>query len=245
MADISPSPPSEVDTSGAIEDAEEVCRLLVRLRRMRNLLTIRPADSPREFTSMLLSMDLARRYLVLDAPRPRPPGGPLHAGTRLYVQSQLDGAALVMVTRIDSLIGNTSDDDPADASLMVDWPSRLSYYERRQDYRVTVPATLIASPARIIIDQRARPARLVDISASGAALMLSRETLPVKEGDELDCVLPLPERDLKLPMTVCSVAKGRDGQRIGGTLRVSTPRDAELLQRSVTAIERWWLQHHP
>lgn len=245
MADISPSPPAEVDTSGAIDDPEEVCRLLVRLRRMRNLLTIRPADSPREFTSMLLSMDLARRYLVLDAPRPRPPGGPLQAGLRLYVQSQLDGAALVMVTRIDSLIGNTSDDDPADASLMVDWPTRLSYFERRRDYRVTVPATLVASPARLILDKHARPARLLDISASGAALLLSREDLPLQEGDEIDCVLPLPERDLKLPLTVCTVSKGRDGQRIGGTLRVSAPRDAELLQRSVTAIERWWLQRHP
>lgn len=245
MTDTSPSAAAEVDTSGSIDDPEEVCRLLVRLRRMRNLLTIRPADSPREFTSMLLSMDLARRYLVLDAPRPRPPGGPMRAGTRLYIQSQLDGAALVMITRIDSLIGSTSDDDPADASLMVDWPSRLSYYERRRDYRVTVPSTLISSPARLIIEDRARSARLVDISASGAALLLSPEALPVQQGEEVLCILPLPERDLKLPMTVTSIARGRDGQRIGGTLLVKSPRDAELLQRSVTAIERWWLQRHP
>lgn len=236
---------AEVDTSGVVDDPEEVCRLLVRLRRMRNLLSLRAADSPRELTSMLLSMDLSRRYLVLDAPRPRPPDGALQPGTRLYIHSQLDGAALIMTTRLDSLIGNTSDDDPADASLMVEWPSRLSYHERRRDYRVTVPATFIQTPARLLIAEHARPARLLDISASGAALLLSAEALPLAIGDEVDCVLPLPERDLRLPLTVSEIRKGRDGQRIGGRLTITGPQDAELLQRSVTAIERWWLQRHP
>ena len=139
--DASLSTAPDIDIAGLVDDPAEAARLLVRLRRLRNLVTLRAATSQREFSSMLLSLDLQHRYLVLDAPRPRPPEGLFIGGTRVYARTQLDGAALVFTAHIDSIITRDSEGEAADGSLMLEWPGRVSYYQRRRDYRVSVPAT--------------------------------------------------------------------------------------------------------
>ncbi|MGB0213741.1 flagellar brake protein [Algiphilus sp.] len=243
--DASLSTAPDIDIAGLVEDPAEAARLLVRLRRLRNLVTLRAATSQREFSSMLLSLDLQHRYLVLDAPRPRPPEGLFIGGTRVYARTQLDGAALVFTAHIDSIITRDSEGEAADGSLMMEWPGRVSYYQRRRDYRVSVPATLMHTPARLVVDGKAREARLVDLSTSGAAILLTGDTAGLHEEECVDCVLPLPERDLRAPLRVRNLTRTRDGVRIGGTLQIDGSSEFELLQRTVTTIERWWLQKHP
>jgi len=232
----------EAGLTGLVEDPQEAARLLVRLRRMRNVITLRAAQSPREFSSMLLSLDLTHRYLVLDAPRPRPQPADFRPGTKVYGRSHVDGAALIFVAQLDSLIAA---DDTGDDNLVLDWPSRVSYYQRRRDYRVSVPSTLVQTPARLLIDERAINARLLDLSTGGLAIMLAEGSTTIAPDTTVECVLPLPERDLKVPFRVTAVTSTRDGVRISGELTLEDSRSRELIQRTVTTLERWWLQHHP
>ena len=235
---------SRVDTelTGLVEDPQEAARLLVRLRRMRNVITLRAAQSPREFSSILLSLDLSHRYLVLDAPRPRPQAADFRPGTKVYARTHVDGAALIFVAQLNSLIAA---DDTGDDNLVLEWPTRICHYQRRRDYRVSVPSTVVQTPARLIIDDHAIHARLLDLSTSGVAILLAAAGVSVAMDKTLDCILPLPERDLKVPLRVTSVTVTRDGVRIGGELDLTDSTARELIQRTVTTLERWWLQHHP
>lgn len=237
---------ADADVLGLIENPDEAARLFVRLRRQRNLVTVRPAASQREYASMLLSLDAQQGYLVLDAPQPTCAPGTFARGTRIYARTQVDGAALVFVTQVDGSIDTSAHDNSAgDAGLLCDWPSRISHFQRRQDYRVSVPTTLVNAPARLLIEGRAAPARLVDLSASGAAVLIMDLACTIHEGDELPCILPLPKQDLRMPFVVRNLERTRAGLRVGGELLLDGPAQQEALLHAVTTIERWWLQQHP
>lgn len=234
--------PVDSELTGLVEDPQEAARLLVRLRRMRNVITLRAAQSPREFSSILLSLDLTHRYLVLDAPRPRPQPTDFRPGTKVYARSHVDGAALVFIAQLNSFIAA---DDTGDDNLVLEWPTRVSYYQRRRDYRVSVPSTVVQTPARLLIDERVVNARLLDLSTAGIAILLADASTSIAADTTVECILPLPERDLKVPLRITAVTTTRDGVRISGELHLEDSRSRELIQRTVTTLERWWLQHHP
>lgn len=232
--------------TGLVSDPAEACRLLVRLRHQRNLVAVRPAGAAREHNSIVLALDTAQRYLVLDAPRPRPPEHAFRPGTRIYARSHIDGAPLIFIATVDALLQSGSDyvdtDVDVESALLLHWPERISYHQRRQDYRVTVPATMVPTPARLLRDGHIVEARLVDLSAAGAAILLSRDKGAITAGEEVGCVLPLPDHDLRTTLRVRSTTPVAAGLRISGELLLDNEQERESILHAVMAIERWWIR---
>jgi c-di-GMP-binding flagellar brake protein YcgR len=236
--DSSISHQSDEALTGLVEDPAEAARLLVRLRHQRNLIVARAATSPIEHNTMLLQLDIGQRYLVLDALKPRPRSGPVERGTRIYARTHLDGAPLIFIAQVDSLIDN----DDGDPQLVLDWPTRFSYYQRRQDFRVNVPATLVQHSVRLMVENGYYEGRLLDISASGIALMLIDAPDDFQQGTVMPCLLPLPDGDIKLDFEIRHIQPSREGLRVGGQLLLQTEQQRQTLLRAIMRIERWWLQ---
>ncbi len=199
------------------------------------------------FDSLLLSVDSSLDALVIDELNPITGHRRIRPNLLLRIGTRLDGVELRFRTRVAAI-----DRDSDIAAYLLDFPIELDYRERRNTYRVKIPATAPMSwtvPVEGTEDQMAT-LRVVDLSLGGLGLALrhphSSKVLDVTSG-----VLDLPDGPLTVTAKIRYLRKNAFGateDRAGGEfvgigaqeLRRLSQFSAEL-QRPLLRGRRIWI----
>lgn len=146
----------------------EVIGVLNEATRSRVLCSVRAAGRPETYMSRVFALDSAASTLVFDVPRAPVIARALVPGSTAAVEITLDHMRVrfdAAVTRIGPHAGTLS--------LFVAMPQALVRQQRRESFRIAVPAT---SAVRLDLnrdDVALTGLRLADLSCGGASLTLS------------------------------------------------------------------------
>ncbi len=212
-----------------IDDADEIGKLLGHAASQRLMLAVGGNGGPRN--SLLLSADAATQQLVIDPPFP-PLQQALEAGLLLSLSTRIDGAVLDFTTPFEALaeIGG-------EEALVLRWPQRVRYLQRRTAYRLGIPHELQVPPA--VLRDRNGPftATLVDLSRFGAGAMVSRAVRPV-QGEPVSCTIRVGEVEFTAVAEVRSCVASLDRVRLGLQFAEISPTATARLSAAVAKLER-------
>ncbi|MDP3858427.1 MAG: PilZ domain-containing protein [Stagnimonas sp.] len=211
-----------------LEGAAELAPLLLRAGELRPLLAVGvPGGSARN--SLLLHVDLIDQKLLIDRPQPAlldPPPA------RLSLSTRIDGGALDFVADLEGQA--EFDGEPA---LLLRWPTRARYLQRRAAYRLGIPREVPTLPVRFDNPELSFMGTLVDLSRHGAGALVPSSTR-IREGDLLSCRLRIGDLDIDAEVEVRSRTPRLDRMRMGLRFARLSSGSAERLSAAVARLER-------
>lgn len=212
-----------------IEDAEEISKLLVLVASQRLMLAVGGPGGARN--SLLLGADPATQQLIIDPPFP-----PLHqalkTGSLLSLSTRIDGAVLDFSAAFEARVELGGED-----ALVLRWPQRLRYLQRRSAYRLGIPHELQVPPAVLRDSKGPLTATLVDLSRFGAGATVSRSVRPL-EGEEVACTIRVGEVEFTATAEVRSCVTNLDRMRLGLQFSEVSAATAARLSAAVAKLER-------
>jgi len=230
-ATLSPASPVSAPsrTPRWIEDAAEISTLLTHAAGKRLVLAIGGSGGPRN--SLLLAADPVLKQLVIDPPFP-PLQQALEPGLMLSISTRIDGAVMDFSAPFEDVA-----DLAGEEALLLRWPQRLRYLQRRAAYRLGIPHELHVPPA--VIRDRNGPftATLVDLSRFGAGALVSRSMRPA-EGEPVACTIRVGDVEFTANAEVRSCIKALDRLRLGLQFGEISPTAAARLSSAVAKLER-------
>jgi c-di-GMP-binding flagellar brake protein YcgR len=219
-----------------IRSRQQIITLLHQLRDSHNLLTVELPECDEDFTSALIELDTRDDLLSLDELTPREGHELLERAGYCYVSTHLRGVFLGFCARLLKTY------DGATALYEMRLPDAVDYAQRRQHYRVEIPASA-SLPVLMITTDNIRISGVVrDISESGLCALLNQSPDTLQAGSLLPrCSVELPNHKKVL----CGIELTHVGNRykdrrvrIGGRFTGLRPVDQRELQRVVVEFER-------
>ncbi|CAN5127302.1 hypothetical protein BH09PSE6_BH09PSE6_31000 [soil metagenome] len=180
-----------------VGNPREIAGYLQDVIKERVLCSLRAAGKPESFLSHLISID-ERGQLIFDAPRAPVIVRSLVASGRAAIEFTLADVRIAFEAEVIRIA-----DHQGDPAVFVKIPASIYRFQRRDNYRVSVPQR---RPVRLSLDL-AEPAlrglRLADLSCGGASIILkgALEHFPVGRQFET-AELVLEEDDEPLVLTV-------------------------------------------
>lgn len=212
-----------------IDDAAEIGRLLIQAAGRRLMLAVGGSGGPRN--ALLLAADPNTQTLVIDPPFP-PLAQPPQLGEMLSLSTRIDGAVMDFSTTFEAHAELAGEE-----ALVLRWPQRVRYLQRRAAYRLGIPRELHVPPA--ILRDRHGPftATLVDLSRFGAGALVSRAVNPA-EGEAVACTIRVGDVEFTANAAVRSCIKSLDRLRVGLEFGEISPATADRLSAAVARLER-------
>ena len=217
-----------------IEDEATIGKLLTHAAGKRLVLAIGGSGGPRN--SLLLAADTATRQLVIDPPFPALPQT-LEQGVLLSISTRIDGAVMDFTSVFQDFAELGGED-----ALVLRWPQRLRYLQRRAAYRLGIPRELHIPPVVIRDHARRFSATLVDLSRFGAGALVPRAMQP-QPGEAVDCTIRIGEVEFTASAEVRSCIASLDRLRLGLQFGEIAPAAAAKLSAAVARLERVTLRH--
>lgn len=212
-----------------IEDPTEIGRLLLHAAGKRLVLAVGGSGGPRN--SLLLAADAATRQLIIDPPFPSLIAA-LEPGLLLSLSTRIEGAVMDFTAPFEQLthIGG-------EEALVLRWPQRVRYLQRRAAYRLGIPRELHVPPA--VLRDRNGPftATLVDLSRFGAGALVPRAMHPVP-GAAVNCTIRVGDVEFTASAEVRSCIASLDRLRLGLEFGEISPAAAARLSSAVAQLER-------
>lgn len=224
-----PSPDAANPEPRWIDDTATIERLLTHAAGKRLMLAIGGSGGPHN--SLLLAADLQNRQLVIDPPFPALATVP-EQGELLSLSTRIEGAVVDFTTPFEDVAELGGEE-----ALVLRWPQKVRYLQRRAAYRLGIPRELHVPPAILRSRQGACTATLVDLSRFGAGALVprSRRTAP---GDQLDCTIRVGDLEFSASAEVRSCIASLDRLRLGLQFGEITPTAAARLSAAVAKLER-------
>lgn len=212
-----------------IDDASEISRLLTQAAGRRLMLAVGGSGGPRN--ALLLAADPSTQQLVIDPPFPPLPQAP-EPGELLSLSTRIDGAVMDFTTPFESHAELAGEE-----ALVLRWPQRVRYLQRRAAYRLGIPRELHVPPA--VLRDRHGPftATLVDLSRFGVGALVSRSVHPV-EGEALACTIRVGDVEFTAHAAVRSCIASLNRLRLGLEFGEISPAAADRLSAAVARLER-------
>lgn len=212
-----------------IDEAAEISRLLTQAAGRRLMLAVGGNGGPRN--ALLLSADPSTQHLVIDPPFPPLPERP-QPGELLSLSTRIDGAVMDFTTPFESHAELAGEE-----ALVLRWPQRVRYLQRRAAYRLGIPRELHVPPA--VLRDRHGPfaATLVDLSRFGAGALVSRSVQPA-EGEALACTIRVGDVEFTANAAVRSCINSLNRLRLGLEFGEISPATADRLSAAVARLER-------
>lgn len=180
-----------------VGNPREIAGYLQGVIKERVLCSLRAAGKPESFLSHLIAID-DRGQLIFDAPRAPVIVRSLVASGKAAVEFTLSDVRIAFEAEVIRIA-----DHEGDPAVFVKTPANIYRFQRRDNYRVSVPQR---RPVRLSLDM-AEPAlrglRLADLSCGGASVIVkgALEHFPI--GRQFEGVeLLLDEEDEPLVLTV-------------------------------------------
>lgn len=159
-------------------------------------------------------------------------------GTSLRLQGSLKGAPIRLVSRL-----RTIEYGHLEWLIELSLPHEVDYRERRETYRIPVPAQDPSAVAILLSTSEALLASVIDLSRVGIGLRL-RESVgnPPDEDDRLQCEVGRDESRIRLWFSLRHQRAEGGRVQMGGTIQPQTPLDRRRLDDTVIRLERLWLR---
>lgn len=219
-----------------IRSRQQIIALLHQLRDSHNLLTVELPNCSEDFTSALIELDTRDDVLSLDELTPHDGHELLEQTGYCYVSTHLRGVFLGFCAELLKVCeGGT-------VLYEIRLPDAIDYAQRRQHYRVEIPASANL-PVLMITTDNVRISGLVrDISESGICALLNQSPDTLQSGALLPrCSIELPShKKVMCGIELTYVEKRYKDRRvrIGGRFTDLRPADQRELQRLVAEFER-------
>lgn len=187
-----------------IESTDEIHTVLKKIYNSHILLSVLTEQKEMLFSSLLLELNLAGNYIVLDELYPRDILKKSLEDTTLKVYTKIDGID-VSFSGIVQAISNMDGSDYYKLNI----PSDIIYKQRRNTYRVPISITKPITAAFSTMENILVHAELRDLSLSGlSARLKSPAGDSLKEGDEIPtCIIQAAGKKIICSMEIIRVVE--------------------------------------
>lgn len=221
-----------------LRNPAEIAQMLSRVHEHRGLITVHVAGSAGSYTSILLSVDLIEGTLLFDELHPAADRRQVGTGTSLNISARLEGSRVEFSCVVRACIRLKGG-----LAYRASMPNSIDYFERRNSYRLSVPAALQLQPLSFESLDGPLPGRLVDISRRGLAAVLHPDA-EAGIGALVPCTLRLLDHPVNLEAEIRSSMRQARGLRLGVMFPRLTPAQHFSLDASVARLERSLLRHY-
>jgi c-di-GMP-binding flagellar brake protein YcgR len=192
-------------------------------------------DTP--FDSLLLGIESSLGALLADELHPISGHGRIKPNTLLRIGARLDGVEVRFRTRVAAI-----DRDADIAAYLLDMPEEIDYRERRDTYRVKIPASIPLHWSMIGDSSYGMPlrARVVDLSLGGIGLALQQPHV-VQVLDQTIGAVELPDGPLDVRIKIRYMRRSAFGareDRAGGEFIAINSNDQRRLSRFAAEVQR-------
>ena len=220
-----------------INDPPIILGLLRRVIDERAPLSIVLPGIDMRFDSLLLSVESTLNALVIDELNPISGHRRIAPNLLLRIGTRLDGVELRFRTRVAAI-----DRDSDIAAYLLDFPDEMDYRERREAYRVKIPAS---APLSWTVPSAADPERflqlqVMDLSLTGIGLRL-RQPHNVNVLDTISGNIDLPDGPLAMTSKIRylrSQAFGPTEDRAGGEFIKCSSADVRRISHYCAELQR-------
>ncbi len=232
-------------TNEKITHPAQIAGLLRRVHEERALLTISLPGSNDQFKSVVLEVDLAKNFVLLDELHPHDGHGRLLAVKKFHAHTRLKG---VDISFGGILEGATQENGMA--LYQVALPTQILYRQRRSSFRVRVGAGLIVPVTLSNQNLLQLQGELCDISTGGIGLRLKLDPTQAIDNGSIfpDCNIQLPSNEhvhSGLELRFISPADARNMVRFGGRFLGLESSNQKLIEHFVASLERELLRRRP
>lgn len=218
----------------------QIAGLLKRVREQRVLLSVRVPGSETIYNSLLLDVDPARNFILLDELNPSA-GHELACKVRqLRVHCQSQGVELSFITPIEIGQGENGI-----SFYRAPLPESINYLQRRGSFRIRIGLNMRIAVTLPLAGETRLEGELFDLSIGGLGANLPSR-IELDRGQIIEsCTLEFPNSPpltTEIEIRFVSVDKANQTQRIGASFRNLDPPRQNQLRRIVTQLEREMLR---
>lgn len=214
-----------------------IAQLLARILDSRCALAVRIDDELAAHGSQLLDVDYVHGLLRFDELLPVSCNERIHAGTRLRIRAQIDGAR----ADFDCTVREVQHDGAL--MYMATFPNDIHHYERRGSFRLKLPEELGISSTLFGGAGEALRSQLTDLSRQGAGAW-THGGLSGEIGSLVPCIINLPSLRVSAEAEIRTLRKFNGGVRMGLLFAGLAPAQRQGVNQAVAAVERLLLRHH-
>lgn len=222
----------------AITDRARVGHLLMRVMDSRAPLAVSVPGVFDVYTSLIIEIDLQKSHLLLDELHPSDAMTRIQPGTLMRMRTRADGSPLDFLCRIEGV-----QSAERGALYQVSWPTDVQYHERRNSFRVMIPADMSLPPATFTSALGSFRGRLTDVSSMGVGTVVA-EAPNADIGASVTCTLSLPNTRLITDAQVRSAINSMGTQRLGILFCNLSSAQKSAIARAVTALDRSLLKRY-
>lgn len=165
-----------------LREPAEIYRALRGLQLTRSLVTVKIANDPQIYSSMILLCDLDNEQFIIDEVRPAIGNAKLEQGQSFTIMGFYEGIQVLCKDNAVALDNNQE----LDNAFSIPFPALLYRKQRRHSFRTALSAAL---PTSIILWSSSRPEKLTgkitDISVSGMGCEIPGYVRPELENGEV------------------------------------------------------------
>lgn len=214
-----------------------IAQLLARILDSRCALSVRINDDATVHASQLLDVDYLHGLLRFDELLPASCNERIHAGTRLRIRAQIDGARADFDCTVQQVLRDGAYEHVAT------FPQDIHHYERRGSFRLNLPADLGISSTLFGGAGEALRSQLTDLSRQGAGAW-THGGLSGEVGSLIPCIINLPSLRVSTEAEVRTLRKFNGGVRMGLLFAGLAPAQRQGVNQAVAAVERLLVRHH-
>lgn len=228
-----------------ISQPAQIASLLRRVQEERALLTVTLPGSDDQYKSVVLEVNLARGYMLLDELHPPAGHGRFLAAKKFHAHTRLKGVDI----SFGGILQESSQENGM-ALYQIALPTLILYRQRRTSFRVHVGVGLVIPVT--LDDEKLRHLQglLCDISIGGIGLRLKSDpSLAIDNGAVFTgCDIQLPGNEhihSSLELRFVSSVDQRNMVRFGGRFVRLEPADRKRVEHLVVSLERELLKKRP
>lgn len=222
---------SRRDTGSAVP-SENISQVLLDLQRSSTLVSVSITGLPGTHLSILLKVDTQRGVLLFDGLQSPNLDHVIEAGALLSVSAKLgpNNIEFDCIVEAPFQLNKTP-------SFKAQLPISLRISERRNDYRVRIPAAMSSSAVELTTDSGPFQGRLIDISRQGAAALLPMK-IDTTIGSKVSCAIRLMDSQLDTHADIRSASEQQGYQRVGLRFTDLSPVEHKRIDASIATLER-------
>lgn len=170
------------DAGELLGETTEIYRALRSLQLSRSLVTLRIANSPQVYSSMILLCDLDNQQFIIDAVRPESGNTLIQQGASFTLSGFYEG---IQVLCKDNRISPQKKQTELENAFSIDFPNFVYRKQRRQAFRTNIPQFLTRE-IQLGSSQRQKPLTgvITDLSSTGIGCELGGLVQPeLKSGE--------------------------------------------------------------
>lgn len=231
------NPVAEMEASSRITSPGQIIRLLKKVYNSHQLLTVELEHNDTQHSSMILEINEAGGYMVLDEFYPKLTSQVIAVSSKLEFYTFVSGVEINFISTIEAIAG--IEEEPY---YKIPIPEKILYFQKRQFLRVPVS---VANPIKIVLSDNKDMicnGEIRDLSIGGFSARLKLTEQRYTVGDLVPkCMLYMPE-DRKI---LCSVEVRQielpgptAPPKIGARFLDLRNQDQKTIERFVAKIDR-------